>query len=69
MRHFHTEPSQSYTSTTEREIIRIMTCSSYCAHTDPIFKDILTIGELVVHQIRIAMYKINRTRYNAVHSQ
>ena len=48
MGHFPTEPSQSITST--EKIVRIMTFSSYYAHTDPIFKDlnILTIDKLVV---------------------
>ena len=41
----------------QEKIIRIMTLSSNCAHTDPIFKDlnILTIDKLVVHRIGIAM--------------
>ena len=38
-----------------------MTFSYYCAHTNPIFKDlnILTIDNLGVHGLGIPMYKIN----------
>ena len=38
-----------------------MTFSTYCAHTDPIFKDlnVLTINKLVIHRIGIMMYKFN----------
>ena len=43
----------------QKKIVRIMTFSTYYAHTAPIFKDIsiLTIDKLIVHRIRIAMYK------------
>ena len=36
-----------------------MIFSTYCAHTDPIFKDlnVLTIDKLVIHRIGIMMYK------------
>ena len=42
-----------------KKIVRIMTFSSYYAHTAPIFKDltILTIDKLIVHRIGITMYK------------
>ena len=45
----------------QKKIIRIMTFSTYCAHTDPIFKDlnVLTINKLVIHRIGIMMYKFN----------
>ena len=38
-----------------------MTFSTYCAHTEPIFKDlnVLTIDKLVIHRIGIMMYKFN----------
>ena len=43
----------------QKKIVRIMTFSSYYAHTAPIFKDlkILTIDKLIVHRIGITMYK------------
>ena len=43
----------------QKKIIRIMTFTSYHAHTAPIFRDleILTINKLIVH--RIGMYKFN----------
>ena len=43
----------------QKKIVRIMTSSSYYAHTAPIFKDlkILTIDKLIVHRIGITMYK------------
>ena len=43
----------------KKKIVRIMTSSTYYAHTTPLFKDlnILTIDKLVVHRIGIAMYK------------
>ena len=43
-----------------KKIVRIMTFSTYYAHTDPLFKDlnILTIDKLVVHRIDIAIYKL-----------
>ena len=52
----------------QKKIIRIMTFSSYYAHTDPIFKDlnILTIDKLVVHRIGKAMNKINNELYPSV---
>ena len=45
-----------------------MTFSTYYAHTDPLFKDlnILTIDNLVVHRIGIAMYKINNGLFPSV---
>ena len=45
----------------QKKIVRIMTFSTYYAHTDPLFKDlnILTINTLVVHRTGIAMYKID----------
>ena len=41
----------------QKKIVRIMTFSTYYAHTDPLFKDlnILTIDKLVVHRIGIAI--------------
>ena len=38
-----------------------MKFSTYCAHTEPIFKDlnVLTINKLVIHRIGIMMYKFN----------
>ena len=38
-----------------------MTFSTYCAHTEPIFKDlnVLTINKLVIHRIGIVIYKFN----------
>ena len=41
--------------------VRIMSFSSYYAHTAPIFKDlkILTIDKLIVHRIGITMYKFS----------
>ena len=44
-----------------RKIIKIMTFTSYHAHTAPIFRDleILTIDVLIVHRIGIVMYKFN----------
>ena len=38
-----------------------MTFSTYCAHTEPIFKDlyVLRINKLVIHRIGIMMYKFN----------
>ena len=53
----------------QKKIVRIMTFSTYYAHTDPlIFKDlnILTIDKLVVHRIGIAMYKINNDLFPSV---
>ena len=43
----------------QKKIVKIMTFSSYYAHTAPIFKDlkILTIDKLIVHRIGITMYK------------
>ena len=43
----------------QKKIVRIMTFSSYYAHTAPIFKDltILTIYKLIVHRLRTTMYK------------
>ena len=45
----------------QKKIIRIMTFSTYCAHTEAIFKDlnVLTINKLVIHRIGIMMYKFN----------
>ena len=45
----------------QKKIVRIMTFSSYYAHTAPIFKDlkILTIDKLIVHITGITMYKFN----------
>ena len=45
----------------QKKIVRIMTFSTYCAHTAPIFKDlnILTIDKLVIHRIGIMMYKFS----------
>ena len=45
----------------QKKIVRIMTCSSYYAHSAPIFRDpeILTIDQLIVHRIGTVMYKIN----------
>ena len=52
----------------QKKIVRIMTFSTYYAHTDPLFKDlnILTIDILVVHRIGIAMYKINNSLFPSV---
>ena len=52
----------------QKNIVRIMTFSTYYAHTDPLFKDlkILTIDKLVVHRIGIAMYKINNGLFPSV---
>ena len=52
----------------QKKIVRIMTFSTYYAHTDPLFKDlnILTIDKLVVHRIGIAMYKINNGLFPSV---
>ena len=49
----------------QKKIGRIMTFSSYYAHTVPIFRDlkILTIDKLIVHRIGIAMYKLNNGFY------
>ena len=45
----------------QKKIVRIMTFSSYYAHTAPIFRDleILTIDQLIVHRIGTVMYKFN----------
>ena len=45
----------------QKKIVRIMTFSSYYAHTDPIFRDLesLTIAQLIVQRIRTVMYKFN----------
>ena len=45
----------------QKKIIRIMTFTSYHAHTAPIFRDleILTIDMLIVHRIGIVMDKFN----------
>ena len=50
--------SEVFTVTAEKNV-RIMTFSSYYAHTAPIFKDlkILTIDKLIVHRIGVTMYK------------
>ena len=55
----------------QKKIVRIMTFSTYYAHTDPFFKDpnILTIDKLVVHRIGIAMYKINNDLFPSVLSE
>ena len=52
----------------QKKIVRIMTFSTYYAHTDPLFKDlnILTIDQLVVHRIGIAMYKLNNGLFPSV---
>ena len=44
-----------------KKIVRIMTFSSYYAHTAPIFRDleILTIDQLIAHRIGTVMYKFN----------
>ena len=44
-----------------KKIIRIMTFTSYHAHTAPIFRDLekLTIDKLIVHRIGVVMYKFN----------
>ena len=44
-----------------KKIVRIMTFSSYYAHTAPIFRDleILIIDQLIVHRIGTVMYKFN----------
>ena len=38
-----------------------MASSTYCAHTEPIFKNlnVLTIDKPVIHRIGIMMYKLN----------
>ena len=43
----------------QKKIVRIMTFSSYYAHTAPIFKylKIFTIDKLIVHRIGITMYR------------
>ena len=45
----------------QKKLVRIMTLSTYYAHTDPLFKDmeILIIDGLVNHRIGILMYKLN----------
>ena len=45
----------------QKKLVRIMTFSTYYAHTDPLFKDmeILIIDRLVIHRIGILMYKLN----------
>ena len=45
----------------QKKIVRVMTFSTYCAHTGPIFKNlnILTIDYLVIHRIGIMMYKFS----------
>ena len=45
----------------QKKLVRIMTFSTYHAHTDPLFKDmeILIIDKLVNHKIGILMYKLN----------
>ena len=52
----------------QKKIVRIMTFSTYYAHTDPLFKalNILTIDKLVEHRIGIAMYKINNDLFPSV---
>ena len=42
----------------QKKIMRIMTFFTYCAHTEPIFKDlnVLTIDKLVIHRFGIMMY-------------
>ena len=44
-----------------KKIVRIITFSSYYAHTAPIFKDlkILTIDKLIVHRIGITIIKFS----------
>ena len=46
----------------QKKIVRIMTFSTYCAHTGLIFKDlnILKINQLVIHRIGIMMYKFSK---------
>ena len=45
----------------QKKIVRIMTYSTFYAHTDLIFKElqILTVDTLVIHRIAIVMYKFN----------
>ena len=45
----------------QKKLVRIMTFSTYYAHTDPLFKDmeILIIDKIVIHRIGILMYKLN----------
>ena len=52
----------------QKKIVRIMTFSTYYAHTYPLFKDlnIFTIDKLVVHRIGIAIYKINNDLFPSV---
>ena len=52
----------------QKKIVRIITCSTYYAHTDLLFKYLimLTIDKLLVHRIGIAMHKIS-TEMSFVH--
>ena len=45
----------------QKKLVRIMTFSTYYAHTDLLFKnmEILIINRLVIHRIGILMYKLN----------
>ena len=45
----------------QKKIARIMTYSTFYAHTDPIFMElqILTVDKFVIHRIVIVMYKVN----------
>ena len=60
MGNFSANPLKSLTVNVKK-IVRIMTFSSYYAHTAPIFRDleILTIDQLIVHRIGTVMYKFN----------
>ena len=52
----------------QKNIVRIITFSTYYAHTYPLLKDlnILTIDKLVVHRIGNAMYKIYNVFFPSV---
>ena len=54
----------------QKKIVKIMTFSTYYAHTDLLFKDLnkpyFTIDKLVVHRISIARYKINNGLFPSV---
>ena len=52
----------------QKKIIRIMSYSTFCAHTAPIFKELqnFTIDKRVVDRIAIVMYKFNNGLLRAV---
>ena len=52
----------------QKKIVRIMTYSTFYAHTAPIFKElqILNVDKFVVHRIAIVMYKSNNGLLPAV---